>query len=451
MKNETRIRILLLFAVLAFAVFLRLPTFALPHDNGDQVFYIGLAMKLDNFGFSEYTLRRVDTRGNDFILGLFPAEEGEGNLLKGLAKTGVTYYDEPLFHRSYGFPYTLMLSHRIFYGGEPYLALKTTGRNEKGEVYSKDAGKTWFSQFYAAIIPFLFSLLFILATYFLAKSLFSNKIALISAFLISISPIEILCSQKIWADTMLSFFVVSAVALFFLAKGKENPLFSFLAGIACGIAVLVKQTGGFIVIAILIFHLWQNRSRVIRPNEVHRVLFDKYLLLLGLGLVITCFHWFYAVTTTYGNPVYTPGQPGIEQQASWFMFLSQRPRFLHLVSMPYMVPLFVLAYLAVLAGPFIKGFIDEKKAFLVIWALTFLGILMIMNTKENRHMLPAYPAIAMLSADILQRVGNFIDTKFKKYYGDVFIILVLIACAFYSAPIGVRHAMVNAALIRAPF
>ena len=74
-----------------------------------------------------------------------------------------------------------------------------------------------------------------------------------------------------------------------------------------------------------------------------------------------------------------------------------------------------------------------------------------MGTKENRYMLPAYPAIAMLSADLLQKIGSFIERKFKRHNGDIFIIAVLMACAFWSVPIGLTCALRNLALILKPF
>lgn len=451
MNKNSLISLILVLIILIFAAFIRHPTFKLPHDNGDQLIYLGLAMKQDKFGFSGYTLRGIDIKTNNFILGLFPTQSQKGALLKGLARGGVTYYDEPLFHRPYGFPYALMFSHKIFAKGKPYLALNTTGRDEKGRVYSKDANKTWLVQFYAAVVPFIFSLLFILTTYLLARILFSEKIALISAFLIIISPIEILCSQKIWADTMLSFFVVLTVLLFFLAREKNNLFLFFIAGITCGIAVLVKQTGGFIIIAILIFHLWQHKSELFKIKKIHRVIFDKHLLVFFLGALIIIFHWFYIVIKIYGNPLYSPPKPEIIfQRAEWFMALSRRPRFLYLVTIPYLVPVFALAYFTIIAGPFIRGFIDKKKAFLIIWILTFLILIMNMG-RENRYMLPAYPAIAMLSADLLQKIGDFINSKLKKQYGDIFILVVLTACAFWSMPIGLKYALRNLSLILKPF
>jgi hypothetical protein len=446
-----KIKTVLLLVILTFAILVRIPTFKLPHDNGDQLFYLGLAMKLDKFGVSGYTLRGIDLKGNSSILGLFPAGEQKGSLLENLDRAGAHYYDEPLFHRPYGFAYALMFSHRMLDRGKQYLTLNTSARDEKGRVYSKDAGTNWALQFYAAVVPFLFSIFFILATYFLARMLFSERIALISAFLISISPIEILSSQKIWADTMLSFFVVLTVLLFFLAKEKDNLLLSFMAGVACGVAVLVKQTAGFILIAFLIYHLWQNKAGLLRLNKLPRIIFDKHLIAIALGVLIVCFHWFFIITKTYGHPLYSPSKAGIEYQSQWFMILRQRPRFLYLVSIPYLVPIFSLVYFSIIVGPFIRGFINDKKAFLIIWLLSFSGIIMILGAKENRYMLPAYPAIAMLSADLLQKIGGAIDKRLKGYFADIFIVVVLLACAFWSVPIGLKHILSNSALILKPF
>ena len=251
---------------------------------------------------------------------------------------------------------------------------------------------------------------------------------------------------------MLSFFVVLTVLFFFLAKEKGSLSLSFIAGISCGLAVLVKQTAGFIVIAILVFQLWHHRSNILKINKIPQIIFDKYLLIFGIGVAITTLHWFYIVTKVYGEPLYTPPIPKIVfQQVWWFNLLSKRPVFLYLVTIPYLVPLFALMYFSIIIGPFIKGFINERKTFLIIWALTFLVILIWRTTKENRYMLPAYPAIAMLSADLLVRIEAFIDNRLKKPYGLIVIIAALIACAFWSVPIGINHALANFPLILKPF
>ncbi|MBN3037814.1 MAG: glycosyltransferase family 39 protein [Candidatus Omnitrophica bacterium] len=445
--------IALLLVILIFAFILRMPTFTLAHDNGDQLIYLGLAMKLDRFGLCEYNLQGVDLRRDDSNLRFVLSEDLQGSLLNDLIKAGAVYYDEPLFHRPYVFSYTLMLSHRIFSGDEPYSVLQASARDQQGRLYVKEAPKLWFSQLYAALIPFLFSLLFIFGTYLLARRFFSEKTALISAFLITISPIEILCAQRIWADTMLSSFVLLSVFLFFLAKDKNSLLLSFLSGVSCGISVLIKQSGGFIFIALILSHLWQNRHGLTKADRLLRVIFDRQMLLFAMGVFAVCFHWFYIITKTYGNPLYNPARlcPELKQQALWFKMLSQRPRYLLLVSTVYLVPVFVLGYFAVIVGAFMPKPLGYKRSFLIIWVLTFLGIFLFLGSRENRYMLPVYPALAILSAIYLERIGAFIDARFKKGYGAFFILVILLACAIWSAPIGIKHALRNLPLILEPF
>ena len=50
----------LLLALLVFHLYLRYNTFWLSHMAGDQQQYVGLAMKLEKFGFGGYSLRKID-------------------------------------------------------------------------------------------------------------------------------------------------------------------------------------------------------------------------------------------------------------------------------------------------------------------------------------------------------------------------------------------------------
>ena len=42
--------------------------FFIPHATGDQRLYVGLAMKLEDGGFSSYNLREIGLRGHDGFL-----------------------------------------------------------------------------------------------------------------------------------------------------------------------------------------------------------------------------------------------------------------------------------------------------------------------------------------------------------------------------------------------
>lgn len=66
-----------------------------------------------------------------------------------------------------------------------------------------------------------------------------------AAILYAMDPVSA-CSQKIWPDTSLAFFMVLSVYLFLLAKKNNNAIVYILSGIAGGIAVNIKYPGRYL-------------------------------------------------------------------------------------------------------------------------------------------------------------------------------------------------------------
>ena len=167
MLNEER-KILfpfLLLILLFLHLSLRYNTFWLSHVAGDQNQYIGLAMKLEKFGFNGYSLRGIDLVNADRegrIVKILPSKDKEGSLLRGLKETGAGYYDIPFFHKGPGLPIALMLSHRIFNPGKEYLLVA----HHIGKEVFKTRPKEYASaQFYAVIVPLFFSTILIFLTF----------------------------------------------------------------------------------------------------------------------------------------------------------------------------------------------------------------------------------------------------------------------------------------------
>ena len=195
-----------LIVILLFAYSLRSNTFYLSHFRGDQQTYLGLAMKLEQFGLDGYNLRGinfvplVNPQWGIWGLGLVPAKPGdEGHVIKA----GFT--NAPLYPIAPGFPYLLRLSHAIFNKGQPYwtvsLHLGDRVHRERPELFRD-------TQFYAVIIPLVSSLLLIVLTFVLGKYLYSDTVGLMAALMIAINPIDIMTSQKVWADDSLAVFLV---------------------------------------------------------------------------------------------------------------------------------------------------------------------------------------------------------------------------------------------------
>lgn len=439
MISAPKLTVALLVIILLISLFLRLPSFFTPHNHGDQLQYLALAMKLETFGFHGYSLRGVDLfrTKNGYYMGVIPARKGrKGSFLQ----TVPAYYDEPLFHKPPLFAYALMISHKLLDRQRPYVALNVASRFRFGEIKSSLA-----AQFYCAFIPVLFSLLLIAATFFLGKTLFSDKAGLYAAALLSMSPIELLSSQRIWADNMLAFFVIAALILYYLASDKENLVLAILAGVAAGVAILTKPSGNILILIIPAYELYKKR------------ILNKRLavFLVTCGLIAIPWHWL--IWKTYGSLFYMPmsTQPELIHHP-WFKMVLNRPWFMYFVNVPVQTPLLLFVYPAIFTT--FKNWNDKKrepqrnkKIFLSIWIAMFLAAFLLFKVgRELRYILPAYPAIAILSGQALGAIEEKLAGKFGSRIASGIAITAIVLCAFWSAGVGLSYVFRNLALIKLP-
>lgn len=451
--------------ILVFALFLRRHTFELPHFRGDQHHYISLAFKMDSGGMTNYNLRGVNIYGINAAPNLYQLTSApdKGYVLKSLEEANITYYDQPLHHIPFGFPAAIMLSHKIFAPQDPYYLLAVNEREiiEKAPPgaglrgFRFDSQVKW-KQFYSVIIPLLSSLLFIALVYFLAKRLYSSElVGLIAMFLMAISPVDILTSQKVWADDMTAFFACASVLLYIISLDKKMPLLALAGGVSCGISAITKQSGAFIIFVIVIWHFLSNLDRLFRKDTFLSVIFDKNLIFFLLGALLSSIYWFSKVTSVYGTPIYRPHQAKIAETAKtlWFKTVGGRPWPVYLIGIPFQNPLFFLAYLSP-----IFLWLDRKclKSTLlgVVWIAVFLYIFQVYlgsGGKEHRYMLLAYPAFAILGAYVANFLRTKIDEKTKTPTGTIVLAVLLIASIFWSVPMAYYTLFYNGALIMRPF
>lgn len=441
--------------ILLTSLFFRFPSFYLPHNHGDQVQYLALAAKLDKFGFSQYNLREVDilkSEDNNFIA-VFPAQKDtKGNLLKALPG----YYDEPLFHKPPFFIYALVFSHRVFAGNKPYAAVNI---NLGPKVRSIRPKPLFTTQFYCAFVPILFSLLFITATFFLGRFLFSNRVGIYAAILLSISPIELLSAQRIWADDLTAFFVTLAILFYCLGKQRRSHILASLAGIAAGLSALSKPTGNIVFLIILAYEIWLAGKDTWKIECLVRAVFNKATLSFLVSFILVILPWHLQILKAYGSVFYFPAlsYPELINQNAWFKFVFNRPWYMYLVNIPVQTPLLFLVYPAVF-GIFKRypGSQDranrDKKVLLLIWILMFLFLFSVGKlNKEMRYMLPAYSAIAILAAEVLETIQRKLNAKLSPVVVNLVIGAMIILCAWWSVSLGLSHVFINSVAIKMPF
>jgi len=173
------------------------------------------------------------------------------------------YFRAPLFKHPPLFPYCIAVSCRLF-------------------------GPTFYSAFKVSLF---FGVLLIPLAYLLSMTLFSDRItALIAALIMSIEPISMICSQKIWMESTLAFFIILSLYLFARAVKSYHPAWVILSGFVVGCAALTKYPGIFALGIILIYSIcyerWLFRKRAFWINV--------FIPFAMLGL------WFYWNYRVYG-------------------------------------------------------------------------------------------------------------------------------------------------------
>lgn len=460
-KNKSKIIELSLLIIVT--IVLRLPIFFLSHNNNDELIHLSLAMKIEKYGLNvfkkqQYNLFYVE-RGfnpNSLLIGVLEGENKIGSLLEGFLLER-----EKLSHHPPALPLFLSLSHKIFAKNSIYLV------NISNRVYLM--AKNFVIQFYACIVPFLFSLFFIFSVYVLGNLFFSQRIGFISAFFLSLTPAELVTANKIWADDMTAFFVVLSV-IFYLYVLKDNkPSFSLLSGLFCGVAILTKMSGMYIIFTILLFHIFEHRNDKVNLKNLLILIFDRNILYFLAGVFISSGWWldlYYSDFSIKGTKLYFAINETYEPAKSWNMYFkisSSRPWFSYFVLVPFQSPLYILSYVFIpifvlrkKLRMFISLIVKEERyvQFIILWATVAFIFLTLKPGKELRYMLIAYPAISILSVYCLNLFYEWlknINFGLSLNLLQLFFVSIILASLFFSLKIALPRVLSRADIIPIPF
>jgi len=432
--------------LLLVAIALRIPIFFLTHANNDEIVYTNLAMKLDTYGLKTFTDQYnnfyVNLKYHDSTLELIPSEEKITSFSRAVS-LGLGLENEILSHHPPGFSFFLALSHQILCKDKPYILL-----SKKHPGPGIDS-----MQFYATVVPFIFSLLLIVSTYLLGRMLFSAKIGLWAAFIIALTPTDLLTAQKIWADDMVAFFGLATIMLYLLSLKKDQLIYAALAGLSCGIAILGKMSGGFIALAIILFHFYKNKELIL-TRKIYTILLERRMIVFLAFSLICVLPWLVALKNNFGLKTFFLQFEPVIRQAQQFpegfiKTVHSRPLLTYLVTIPYQFPLYFLGYFSFISL-LAKGRNRENVVFLCIWYGITLILLTLRQDKEERYILPALPALALLSAISLNNLKITIETQGRKYlwFG---IYLFLFLSIYWACRIGMLYVFERADIIPIPY
>lgn len=262
------------------------------------------------------------------------------------------------------------------------------------------------------VIPF-FATASVFLVYILGKNMFNKNIGLYGATFFSLIPINIFCSERIWTDSFVVFFILLTFISFWKGYEGNNKRYKILFGLFLALSLLARYTTLWITPVFLL-------SLLIRDKSL-KFLQDKYLWkAIGLFFLVLI-PWFIYGYFFYNNPL-GGFIHGFKASAywggvqSWNYFFTNSWLIFSILGELFLVSLLYILYK--------KEYIHKEIYLLMIWGISFSIIVMAMPHKEERFITPVIPVICLL--------GAFFIDKLKKYKYIIFgIICLILLISFY--------------------
>jgi len=151
------------------------------------------------------------------------------------------------------------------------------------------------NEFSSNILVLLLSLSSIVLIYKFGKLLFNEKVGLLSAFLLSFFPLDVVYSTRLMTDLPSAFFVALAVYLFLKSeKTNKNPAsntYCFFSGLSLGIAYLIREFSLLIGLFFIIYIAYHKKIKI-----------SYFLIALGFVLMISVESFYFLQET--GDPLF---------------------------------------------------------------------------------------------------------------------------------------------------
>ncbi|MEW6075226.1 MAG: glycosyltransferase family 39 protein [Candidatus Omnitrophota bacterium] len=434
----------LFFIVLLFFA-LRVHTFYLSHINNDELIYLGLALKIDQSGFKvfdgHYNIYNLDLKIGKNFVGIKPSGERLGTLAQ-LLRVDEGVETQQLSHHPPLLSLLLAASHRIFMPNHAYIS-----------SFRRINANAVFLQWYCGSIPFFASLLTVFLVYLLGKAFFCQRVGLFAAFLLVVTPTDMLTAQKIWADNLVTLCILLSVYAYWLSLKKNSAVLAVLSGVCAWLAIVTKQSGILTVPLVLVLHHFfyfkAGFSLFARLAERKLLLFLFVCALLTAGWATIYVRqnglaalWL-QYTSQFAAKVMYP--------TDFIRFVNTRPWFTHLLTIPFQQPLFIFTYATFLYVIKDKAF-RRQLCFLCFWFLVFLISATLMQGKEERYLLPAYPAITLLASYSVIRIWDSFGARTGRLPVLLRCALIILLCiaSFQAITIGLSAVFSRVSLIPIP-
>ncbi|HRG59598.1 MAG TPA: glycosyltransferase family 39 protein [Bacteroidia bacterium] len=277
------------------------------------------------------------------------------------------------------------------------------------------------SEFAVRVPSILFSSLCILFTYYIASNLINNKVALLSAFFMSINGLVVeLTGGRVATDHVdiaFLFFIELSIVFSIIYSKNKLIVFNLLTGVFTGAAILSKWLPALIVLPIWIILIVSSGKFNIKE------IFIQFLILI-LTILIVSLPWQIYIHYTFPKEAYWETTFNLRhfnevienQSGSSFYFIEKiRINYGELIYLP-------LIWFVVNS---IKKAYPLKNYTLLVWFLIPLIFFSLAKTKMQAYLLFASPAFFIITAYFAIFLTQVKNTKYKYLQILIFSIIIL--------------------------
>lgn len=322
-----------------FSLAIRLPSIFIPHVENDEIIYQTLADKVSK-DLSDYSLQGTP-------------------VLDNLPKRN---YDYPIFHRPPLFVYTLAFFRSLL------------------------------GQRLGMLLPILSGALLVPAVFFIGRLLYGEKKALLAGFILLSCPIILFGSTRVLIDILLTLLVALTVLVFKKAEDRQSFTWYILGGFIFGLTALTKESA-FLILPVCFYVMFRKG-----------VTAKKVFFAVSFGAVSFAVFspWLYHFYKASGQ--FFPWWARIyEENLEMFPFVKmavERPWYFYFGHLLVVSPVYIFGYLRLAERIKNRGDLTEP-----IWLLSYFIFATIFGLMgegyQMRYIMPAVPALCLLSADYL--------------------------------------------------
>jgi 4-amino-4-deoxy-L-arabinose transferase-like glycosyltransferase len=297
------------------------------------------------------------------------------------------------------------------------------------------------SLFSARLLSVVFAVFSVWLTFELAQRMFNAKTALLAAVFLAVAPGFFWLSRMALLETMLLFFVLLSLLLFYLWIEKRQDRYMVLAGFAVGFGILTKYQMVAALLVMAVSLLFLARGQLKRA-------FSRFGLLI-VAAFLTVVPWIVVAYQVYASSFLSQWLYALQVGNPEKLAYSTRypaPIF-YLIDMawPYELfhPVSIVLFGLGLAGLVFLALRHRKPdKFVLIWFLCIYLFFTLITNKEWRYVLPLFPALAIAASAfvvfLFGKLGAW-GGKAKPYRGrlrkaaSVGLIILVAGAVVYSA------------------